>query len=234
MRNSWVITVLVVLLASLSIGILLNRAGYQDGAETERQIAIAEIAKAYQDGYDRGIEYVDRVNKQALAELKEKYNSEVAYNNRLLNIIFNTEPIYIDRPVETKVPYPVEKVVFRDIIRPTTDFQSLEEFQQFVDSIGTVVIVDWYKGFSIDWKTMTVASPGSCYEAALYYWQRAYKQGKRVYLQSVEPAEYNAHFTKRIQPYYEGHIVISAVIGRQLYWVDPASAEVILRGELLK
>ena len=123
--------------------------------------------------------------------------------------IYGEQPIYVDRPVEI----PVDKEL--------TDFQDLADLQQFVDSIGIIVVFN---------ETGLLG----CYDNALFYWRKAYEQGKRVYIQSVEPPEYNRYFTKRTQQPDEGHIVISAVIGRQLYWVDPSSAEVILRGELLK
>ena len=119
----------------------------------------------------------------------------------------------------------VEKVVYLDRTvekyKVLTDFQNLADLQQFVDSIGIIVVFN---------ETGLLG----CYDNALFYWRKAYEQGKRVYIQSVEPPEYNRYFTKRTQQPDEGHIVISAVIGRQLYWVDPSSAEVILRGELLK
>ena len=138
----------------------------------------------------------------------------VAYRDWVITI---EKPIYIDR--EVKVPYPVEKIVEKIVYKPTTDFQSLKEFQAFVDSIGAI--------------RMAFGTEDTCYERALFYWRKAYEQGKRVYIQSVIPLEYNQYFTKGYLPIYgEGEIVVSAIIGKQIYWANPATAEVILRGDV--
>lgn len=124
-------------------------------------------------------------------------------------LVYQEKPVYIDRPIE--------KLVYKEL----TDFQNLAELQQFVGKIGIVVVFD-------------EAGTLGCYDNALFYWRQAYEQGKRVFLDSVEPAEYNRYFTKRIQRPDEGHIVVGVVIGRRLYWLDPSTAEIILRGGLLK
>ena len=182
-------------------------------------LADSRYDAGYQDGQ---ADFQPQVITQTIEVPVEKIVIE--YQDReVIKVV--EKPIYIDR--EVKVFYPVEKIVEKVAYKPTTDFQSLAEFQQFVDSIGIVIIVDWDKGFST-----TDKSTGKCYDAALYYWQRAWEQGKRVYLDSVAPIEYNQFFTKRQQPSYEGHMLISVAIGRELYWLDPSTAEIVWRAHL--
>ena len=137
---------------------------------------------------------------------QEEYRAAERRYQELLKVPVIKE-IVIEKPVDRIIEKEIE--VYKDLL----DFASYKELRQFVDDVGIYLSLD-----------------GECYDATLSYWRMARDKGYRVHIETVLPDEYNYWFKERRLEYGEGHIIIMTVIGRDIYWIDPSTAELVKRG----
>lgn len=124
-------------------------------------------------------------------------------------IITQTEIQYVPQIIEKIVEKPVPSYV----PQVQSHFSSLEELNRW---LGTVDI----------WAS-------SCGGYALGLQQRAWGRGYILSVEVIFSSEYNQLFKQKLSlPEDEAHFINLAVIGREVYYIEPQTKEVVLRGYL--
>ena len=133
-------------------------------------------------------------------------------------ITHEVQAIYVDKPIE------IEKIVYQDKIRfqKLTDFASLEELQAFLAQDDTN-----------EWLILTASSSGTvqfdgaCEDYAFQLRDRASQIGKRLETELLTRSEYVEYYgdTGGLGV-NDKHMVNKAVIGNDVYLVEPQSDKV--------
>ena len=137
--------------------------------------------------------------------------------------IASVEPeiVYVDHYLPYPEPYPVieerivevEKVV--EVPTKIRNFESVEELEAWLDGFGV-----WFVG-STDGKT-------PCGDWALVLQKRALENEYLLNVDVITRVEYNNMFKKMHLEYGVFHAINSAVIGRDVYYIEPQNFEVKL------
>ncbi len=120
----------------------------------------------------------------------------------VVEAVVEYKAIEIERIVETKV----ETVV----IQPVRHFESLNELESWLSG---VIIVSW----------------GDCDDYALIMQELALSQGYIISFEVIYPDEYNPLFETQLD---KPHAMNLAVIGNEIYYIEPQTMEIVLRGYL--
>ena len=125
---------------------------------------------------------------------------------------------YVEKPVYKIVDKIVEKIieveVIKEVPREIREFEDLEELEQFLEDDDTNEILRLYpiEGISGTWSLT-----GTCDHYATNLQRRALEAG---YLMSTEITEKDN----------EPHMMNSAIIGNEVYYIEPQTDEVWLAG----
>ena len=121
---------------------------------------------------------------------------------------------YIESPVYKIVEKIMEVEVIKEVPREIREFESLKELKQFLEDDDTNEVLRLYP---IKGTGGVISFTGPCDHYALNLQRRALEAG---YLMSIEIIERDN----------EPHMMNSAVIGNEIYYIEPGTDEVWLWG----
>lgn len=125
-------------------------------------------------------------------------------------------------PVEKVVEVPVEKVVIKEVPLELRDFSSLEELDGWLFDTPKIIIFGGNAGNSLF----------DCDNFALGLQQEAINNGYLLNFENIEYKEYNSLFKKMKIKSSELHAINLAIIGNDVYYIEPQTDEVVWRGKL--
>lgn len=136
----------------------------------------------------------------------------------------------VEKVVETVVYEPVETIVYEEVEKPVVQkvevlqkiapFESLASLEQWLGNTAVINI-----GFSIAGQN----GPDTrfdCDDYATGLQAKALQDGYLISVEVIRPAEYNALFQQKQLPEGEIHAINSAIIGNEVYFIEPQTKEV--------
>ncbi|GAJ18630.1 unnamed protein product, partial [marine sediment metagenome] len=106
--------------------------------------------------------------------------------------------------------------------KPLREFQSLEELEQWLENIGVLDI-----GFDVvDKETGQHIQTFDCEDYALRLQEKALRDGYIISFEIIHSAEYNALFKQKRMPADTIHAINSAILGNEVYYIEPQTHEI--------
>ena len=121
------------------------------------------------------------------------------------------KPIYIERIVEIEVEVPIEVLI--EVPIELRDFGSAEELREWLGEGRLFLFGDT-----------------DCDDYALYLQKKGLKDGYLINFETILPDEYNKLFEK--MEIKELHAINLVIIDNAVYYIEPQTREIVLRGYL--
>ena len=131
----------------------------------------------------------------------------------------------VDKVIERIVYEPVEKVIVKriEIPQPLRHFQDPAELEQWLGNIGVLDI----RFDVVDKETDQHIKRFDCDDYALRLQEKALRDGYMMSFEVVRRVEYNDLFKHKQLLDSAIHAVNSAIIGNEVYYVEPQTHEVV-------
>jgi len=136
----------------------------------------------------------------------------------------------VNRFKESIVYRPVEKVVIRRVEtpQPLYHFQNLVELEQWLENFGELDI-----RFNVaEEETGQLIKEFDCDDYALRLQEEALRDGYIISFEVIRYREYNDLFKQKRLPYGATHAVNSAVVGNEVYYIEPQTHEIVFAAYL--
>jgi len=132
-------------------------------------------------------------------------------------------------PVETVVYEPIDKIIVEEIEVPRSldYFESLVELKQWLNDVKFIDI-----HFDVVDRVGNNIKKFDCDDYAIELQDRALQQGYILSFEVIGYNEYNSLFNEKKIPYGAIHAINSAIIGNEVYYIEPQTQETVFVANL--
>ena len=138
----------------------------------------------------------------------------------------------VEKVIETVVYKPVDKIVYTEvekpvvkkveIARPLTYFENINELKQWLSDVNLVQI-----GFNVIDQNNHNITKFDCDDYARNLQDKALQDGYIISFEVIRASEYNSTFKEKKIPSGAIHAVNSAIIGNEVYYIEPQTREIV-------
>jgi len=138
----------------------------------------------------------------------------------------------VDKVIETVVYKPVEKIVYEQVEKPVvkeveiartlTYFENIGDFKQWLDGVNLVQI-----GFNVIDQNNNNITKFDCDDYARSLQDKSLQDGYIISFEVIRASEYNSMFKEKRIPSGAIHAVNSAIIGNEVYYIEPQTKEIV-------
>ena len=138
----------------------------------------------------------------------------------------------VEKVIETVVYKPVEKIVYEQVEKPVvkeveiertlTYFENMGDLEQWLDGVNLVQI-----GFNVIDQNNNNITKFDCDDYARSLQDKALQDGYIISFEVIRASEYNSMFKEKKLPAGAIHAVNSAIVGNEVYYIEPQTKEII-------
>ena len=138
----------------------------------------------------------------------------------------------IERVIETIVYEPVEKIVYEqvekpvvkevEVSRPLLHFENINNFEQWLSNVNLIAI-----GFNVIDPSNNDVTEFDCDDYARRLQDKALEDGYIISFEVIRFSEYNSLFKEKKLPFGAIHAINSAIIGNDVYYIEPQTKEIV-------
>jgi len=138
----------------------------------------------------------------------------------------------VEKVIETVVYEPVEKIVYKqvenpvikevEVSRPLLHFKNTDDLKQWLSNVNLIEI-----GFNVIDQNNNNITKFDCDDYARRLQDKALQDGYIISFEVIRSAEYNSLFREKKIPVGAIHAINSAIIGNEVYYIEPQTKEII-------